>query len=140
MSTKYEINEIGDSNTGKVEEYFQSYRSSGNSEASISGGALTSHVFNCNLVLWLCQDLLPFDMVVKKGMIAFFQKNVSANALPSPATLSSTVLSDIYLAAVPKVKNPFIGVKSMCVMFDGWTNKYHARPYMAELTVSCDNN
>ena len=82
VSIKLGINEVGGSKIRKAKEYFESYRSSGNSDVSISGGAQTSREFNRDLVLWLCRDLLPFEMIVKLGMIAFFQKNLFAYALP----------------------------------------------------------
>ena len=45
-----------------------------------------------------CKDLMPFEAVAKDGMIDFFRKVLPQIDLPSPATLSSLALDDVYLA------------------------------------------
>ena len=66
----------------------------------------------------------------KEGMADFFRKLFPDIQLPTPATLSCTALNDVYLAVHSQVKDMMTGVKSLCLMFDGWTDKHKARPFM----------
>ena len=58
------------------------------------------------------------------------EKNLPGFSLPSPATLSSAALNDVYLATVANVKEILADVKSFCIMFDGWMDRHRARPYL----------
>lgn len=126
LSTKHNINENMETKIAKVVDYFQKYKTS----ATGSSTAASQHEFNRDLVFWFCRDLVPFNFTAKPGMTAFFEKNVPGFDLPSQATLSSTALNDVYLATLARVKEALLGVKSFCLMFDGWTDKYRARPYL----------
>jgi len=42
-------------------------------------------------VLWLCQDLLPFELIEKEGFQAFNKKNIHPN-LPTSRALATTGL------------------------------------------------
>lgn len=128
LSVKHNINEAQDKKVSKVLDYFKKYSSGQKDEPTTS--AASTHEFTRDLVLWLCRDLLPFEMVLKDGMKSFFEKNVPQFELPSPATLSTTALNDVYLAAITKVKSLMTDVKSACVMFDSWTDKYRGRNYL----------
>ena len=127
LSTKHNINDNTDSKVTKVIDYFKKYEASTSSTITT---ATSGHEFNRDLLFWFCRDLVPFNFTSKPGMIAFFDKNVPGFELPCPATLSSTALNDVYLATLSKVKEALSGVKSLCIMFDGWTDRYRARPYM----------
>jgi len=127
LSTKHNINENTDKKITKVIDYFQKYKASTSSTIT---SATTQHEFNRDMIFWFCRDLVPFNFTAKPGMIAFFEKNLPGFELPSQAALSSTALNDVYLATKTKVKEALSDVKSLCVMFDGWTDKYRARPYM----------
>jgi len=100
-------------------------------EQSSSGGLAESpHELNRDILIWFCRDLLSFDAVEKRGFVAFFQKNFPKWQVPTAATLSSTALNDVYQSCVQQVKEYVDDVPSMCVMFDGWTDRYRARSYV----------
>jgi len=127
LSTKHNINDNADVKIKKIVDYFQKY------DASTSGSiqcAVSDHEFNRDMVLWFCRDLIPFNFTNKPGMAAFFGKNLPGFSLPSPATLSSAALNDVYLATVANVKEILADVKSFCIMFDGWMDRHRARPYL----------
>ena len=63
-------------------------------------------------------------------MTDFFQKVFSNIDLPNPTTLAGIALNDVYLAVREKVKEQLHDVHSLNLMFDGWTNKHKARPYL----------
>lgn len=50
--------------------------------------------------------------------------------LPSVETISTSTLNNIYKAIQVAVKRKLQGVMSICIMMDGWTHKYKARPYL----------
>lgn len=107
--------------------YIQKYnKSEANTSTTTS---MTTHEFNRDLVIWFCRDLLPFEAVVKEGMNGFFQKVFPTMSLPTAATLSSTALDDVYQAVFTVVKDMIQNVNSMCLMFDGWTDRHLAYPY-----------
>jgi len=91
--------------------------------------ALSSHEFNCDIALWFCEDLMPFEAVVKDGMVDLFRKVQPNIDLPSLTTLSTSALDDVYVAVHSHIKDLLKDVKSICLMFDGWTDQYSARPY-----------
>lgn len=129
LSTKHNINDSSDVQTKKVVDYFQKYDRDA-STSSHTQCATSDHEFSRDMVLWFCRDLIPFNYTDKPGMAAFFGKNLPMFSLPSPATLSSAALNDVYLATVTKVKELLADVKSLCIMFDGWTDRHRARPYL----------
>ena len=113
-------------NVSKIAGYLKKYSSG----VDCSGAALSSHEVNSYLTLWFCKDLLSFDTVAKKGFQGFFAKNFPSVSLPSATTLSCSALDDIYHAVYDVVKIKLADAKSLCLMFDGWTDKYRSRPYM----------
>jgi hypothetical protein len=127
LSTKHNINENVDVKVRKVLDYFNKYDAC---MSSTMTSATTKHEFNRDMVLWFCRDLTPFHCTEKPGMIAFFQKNLPGFDMPSQATLSSTALNDVYIAAFTKVKEALVDIRSVRLMFDGWTDKHRARPYL----------
>jgi hypothetical protein len=50
--------------------------------------------------------------------------------IPSPDTLSSIALEDVYQALRTALKTKLQSVNAIGLMFDGWTDRYKARPYM----------
>lgn len=86
--------------------------------------------FNRDLGLMICRDLLPFELVEKTGFVSFVNRNCQF-APPTPKTLSSTVLLDIYGALKDKIKQMMLKVVSGTIMMDGWTDRYNALPYFA---------
>ena len=79
---------------------------------------------------WFCRDLTPFETVDHPGLKGFFGKNVKHVNLPTPETLANSALDDIYEAIRIAVMNELAGIKSICIMMDGWMDKYKARPYL----------
>jgi len=63
-----------------------------------SGMSVSSHGLARDILLWFCRDLLPFDLVERQGFTGFFAKNLPHVAMPSPDTLGSTALEDVYQA------------------------------------------
>ena len=68
--------------------------------------------------------------MAEEGFQGFFAKNFPSVSLPSATTSSCSALDDIYRAVYDAVKIKLADVKSLCLMFDGWTDKYRSRPYM----------
>lgn len=89
-----------------------------------------SNGFNRDLVVWFCRDLLPFSAVGKCGFSGFMQKNLPDMSLPDRTTLSHAALHDVYDAVKMKVTEDLKGAETLCVMFDGWTDKYHRRHFL----------
>src|SRR6218665_3460917 len=100
------------------------------SSSGPSSSCLSSHELNRDIVLWFCKDLIAFEAVSKDGMKDFFHKVLPQIELPSPTTLSSLALDDVYVAVRSHVKSLMQNAKSICLMFDGWTDRYRARPYL----------
>ena len=63
-------------------------------------------------------------------MVDFFNKVFPSIILPSPTTLSCSALDDLFQAVHSHVKTLLKDTKSVCLMFDGWTDRYRARPYL----------
>lgn len=124
LSMKHGIHE-NDEKVTKIVGYLKKYTSTG-----ASSSCLSSHELNRDMVLWFCKDLIAFDAVEKDGMIDFFHKVVPQIELPSPTTLSCSALDDVYLAVHSRVTDLMKDCKSICLMFDGWTDRYRARPYL----------
>jgi len=90
----------------------------------------TKHEVTRDIVIWFCRDLLAFENVGKDGLRDFFKINVPAVQLPAPVTLGGTALEDVYQAVRSSVRMKLVDVKSVCLMFDGWTDRYKARSYL----------
>ena len=126
LSMKHDIRE-NDGKITRIVGYLKKYDGCSSSAAS---SALSSHELNRDIALWFCKDLIPFEAVAKKGMVDFFHKVLPQVDLPSPVTLTTSALDDVYTAVHSHVKNLLCDVKSVCLMFDGWTDRYRGRPYM----------
>ena len=102
--------------------------------------AASSYEFNRDLCLTFCVDLMPFSVVAGRGFKAFCQKNMPRFELLDESTLRRGALLDLYASMKTKVKNPFSDVMNsngiMCIMFDGWVDKHHGRPYLG-LRAAC---
>lgn len=54
-------------------------------------------VFTRRLLVWLCRDLLPFQLVEKTGFIDFFNSmNRKKTDIPTRQTISNMALDDMY--------------------------------------------
>ena len=85
-----------------------------------------------DLVVWAALDLEPFVFVNKSGTRFFFEKNFPAISLSSRNTLSRTALYDVCDTLRNKVKEELSDVigRTLCVMFDEWSDKYRRYPYI----------
>lgn len=92
---------------------------------------------NRDIVLWLCKDLLPFELIEKEGFQDFNKKNVHLN-LPSSRTLATTALADVYMALKSKVKEELGEMVSGTIMLDGWTDAHHRYPYVGVRLCTVD--
>ena len=128
LSLKHNIRQEPLEKVGKIFGSLKKYEKSSTSGATCS----SAHKFNRDLpvVIWFCRDLMPFEAVSKDGMIQFFQKNLPDVTLPAPATLSGQALDDVYIAVHSQVKDTLNNTKSLCLMFDGWTDRYRGKPYL----------
>lgn len=128
LSTKHGIYDVLNSTEkmGKINDYLKKYDFSNDS----AGIPSSRHEISRDIALWFCRDLIPFEAVSKEGMIDFFKKICPNVILPSPTTLSCSGLIDIYQAVHAEVRDKLADVRSLCLMFDGWTDRHKARPYL----------
>ena len=127
LSVKHNIRDEPFAKVDKILGYLQKYDKPSASSANTS---LSSHEFNRDLIVWFCRDLIPFGAVAKDGMIGFFRKLFPDMVLPTPDTLSGHALDDVYVTVHSQVKDMLREVKSICLMFDGWTDRYRGKPYL----------
>jgi hypothetical protein len=104
----------------------------------------TEYELNRDLAVWACLDLEPFMFTEKPGMRLFFEKNYPSVALPSRHTLSRGALYDVYDAVTCKIKGALADVRrcggAICIMMDGWTDKYKRYPYLGLRVSFVDKN
>ena len=129
LSVKHDIQSKSVEQTTKILGYLKKY-SDGQSSADAGVGSCSFHELNRDILIWFCRDLLAFDLVEREGFKSFFMKVMPQLHIPSPDTLASTALEDVYQAIRGAVKTKLESVNSICLMFDGWTDRYKARPYM----------
>jgi hypothetical protein len=121
------------------------------SGSSVDATCATEHEINRDILIWFVRDMMAFDNVEKPGFVDFFGKHLSMVNLPKSQTLSGTALNDVYIAVSSKVKDELCDVQSICVMADGWTDRYRGRSYVGIrvsfiknwtyrlVTLSCQN-
>lgn len=90
--------------------------------------AASGYELNRDLAVWTCTDLLPFDLVEKPGLKKFNEKNLHLQ-LPTASTLAATALVDVYGSTKRAVKEKLSDMVSGTLMMDGWTDRYHRKPY-----------
>ncbi len=123
LAVKHGLEDIKDDTVNRVTNYFK---------AHASGKPCTSvHELNRELSLWCCRDLLPFGIVDKDGFRDFIARNFPGISLPCSTTLAGASLLDIFLTTKALTKSFLEGLKSICVMFDGWTDRHKCKPYVA---------
>jgi hypothetical protein len=74
---------------------------------------------------------VPFNVVEKNGFRDFVARNFPAVPLPCSTTLAGDSLLDIYLTTKSLIKKYVEPLKSVCVLFDGWTDRYKCKPCVA---------
>lgn len=92
----------------------------------------SQYELNRDLTIWAAVDLQPFTFVEDRGMKFFFEKNFPQVMLPSRDTLARTGLFDVYDMVMAKLKLELLDVEgaAVCLMFDGWTDRYKRYPYL----------
>lgn len=61
-------------------------------------------VFGRRLLVWLCRDLLPFNLVEKEGFLDFFNSmNRKKAEIPSRTSISNMALDDMYTCLKAKL-------------------------------------
>ena len=87
---------------------------------------------NKDFAMWATLDLQPFFFTTDRGTKYFVEKIFSHIELSSRYTVSRMGLNDVYDAPMQKLKKELRDIRGtgMCVMFDGWTDKYKKLPYM----------
>jgi hypothetical protein len=83
-----------------------------------------------DIALWFALDNLPFSTLEKHGFQGFMAKNMPQLELPSSALVRNSGLMKVYSSVKQQVASELSQVKTMCLMFDGWTDKHKARCYM----------
>jgi hypothetical protein len=125
LSAKHEVSTNSEDKNRKILGYLKKHD---NATSSIT--ATSDHEVARDVALWFCRDLMPFEAIGKNGLVGFFAKNVPHLHLPKSNTLANTSLDDVYQAISSAVKQKLANVNSICIMFDGWTDRYKARPYL----------
>ena len=69
-------------------------------------------------------------MLNNRGIRYFFHKNVPQVTIPDESTLCKHYLKDVYESVVEKVQCDLAAVKTICLLFDGWTDKHHVIHYL----------
>ena len=108
-------------------------------KASAGQKATSQFDINRDIVLWLCQDLQPFELIDKQGFQGFNDKNLHLQ-LPSSRTVATTALVDVYSCLNTKIKDILSDVVSATIMMDGWTDQHHRRPYFGVRLSTIINN
>ena len=92
----------------------------------------TQFELNRDFAIWASLDLQPFGFTEDKGMKYFFEKNFPYLHPPSRSTISRSALLDTYDAVANEVKKELHSVEgtAVCLMFDGWTDRYKKHPYL----------
>jgi hypothetical protein len=128
LSQKHGVETRNEDHNVKILNYLKKYDGESGSAKTATG--TSQHETNRDIALWFCRDLIPFHAVEKEGFRGFFATILPSISIPSRQTLSSTALDDIYNAVKIAVKSKLENTVSLCLMFDGWTDRYKRRPYM----------
>jgi len=123
LAVKHQLEDVKDEAINRVTNYFRAHAS--------ATPCNSSHELNREFSLWCCRDLLPFTFVEKDGFRDFMARNFPAVSLPCSNTLAGESLLDIFLTTKSLIKKYVQPLKSVCVMFDGWTDRYKCKPYVA---------
>jgi hypothetical protein len=121
-STEHNTMKANDSNQKKMDSWMV------NSSSDVP--ANSKFELNRDLILWLCMDILPFETISKPGFQKFNDKNLKLD-LPSDRCMATTALVDVYMALKKKIISKLSRVSGICLMMDGWTDKYKRFPYLA---------
>jgi hypothetical protein len=124
LSNKHAMETNSEAKNKKILSFFQK------SDNGCTLPAKSEYELNRDITMWFCRDLMPFEAVSMGGFTNFFAKNMAHCNLPKPQTLANTALFDIYQVVHGVVKQQLTTVNSVCLMFDGWTDRYKMRPYM----------
>ncbi len=87
---------------------------------------------NNDMLVWFALDLQPFSAVTDKGFQYFFSRHFHLPGvnLPSESTLRKTSLLNVYNELKVKVTDELSHTSCLCLMFDGWTDRYNKRHFL----------
>lgn len=91
------------------------------------------YIFNRQITLWICRDLLPFSTVTKDGFIDFWNSTSHAPnlLLPCRATISVSALDDLYDCFKKKLINILTTTpEHATITFDCWTDSAKRTAYV----------
>lgn len=127
-------NAIKESNQRKLTDIFLS---SGKKRKSIDGTSQTKanqqYIFNRQIALWLCRDLLPFNTVETEGFREFWHtmKHTPDLPLPCRATVALSALDDLYDCFKKKLTDILATTTDHAtITFDCWTDSAKRTAYI----------
>lgn len=83
-----------------------------------------------DIALWFALDLKPFSSIEQKGFKFFMAKNIPQIELPDEGSVRRTALRKLYSTLKDEVTEEICKAPAICLLFDGWTDKYKARGYL----------
>jgi hypothetical protein len=95
-----------------------------------SGVVSASNTLHEDLLMWLAMDTLPFSTIDTPAFHAMFKNQLSKLDLPSSDTLRLTTLPRVYNEVKQTVSAYLKSSQTLCLMFDGWSDKHNARHFM----------
>lgn len=93
----------------------------------------SQYIFTRRLVIMICRDLLPYDLVAKEGFKDFWEsvKN-SDHIMPSRTTVSVSALDDVYACFKKKLIEQLAAAPPHgTITTDLWTDKFKRTAYVA---------
>lgn len=91
------------------------------------------YIFNRQIALWICRDLIPFSTVTKDGFMDFWHstRQKPGISLPCRATVEISALDDLYDCFKPKfVKILAAAPEHGTITFDCWTDSAKRTAYV----------
>lgn len=87
-------------------------------------------IFIRQLVVWICRDLIPYNIVSQPGFKEFWEQN-SSRKLPSRTTISFKGLNDVYICLKNKLIEKLAASPDHGTMTtDMWTDKFKKTSYI----------
>lgn len=91
--------------------------------------------FNRQYVLWICKDLLPYNLAESEAFRSFWKWMQSYSKLPfelpSRGTVSLSALNDVYICFKDKlIQTLAVAPEHATMTMDGWCDKHKRTAYM----------
>jgi len=92
------------------------------------------------LLKWLAMDNLPFSTVDTPAFRELFLRQLPKINLPSSDTLRLSTLPNVYSTMKTTVARMLFSASTLCLMFDGWSDKHNARHFLGiRASIITDN-